>query len=387
MAAQLEMTAHRVAVPRAFQACALGESPMWDDANKVLWWIDILDEAIHIGSCTASDPLQMDSIAVVPLAGHNPGFVVQMESGNDGEALQPRDATSGAALTAVFGSQSGLYRLRLPRGVSWITDAATKQSQLGTHGECDLLAPFPLGLFPLQGGRVYRFNDGKVSPTGVLWTGGMMEKSSAYPKRDDRSGTLLVYSRRKESTEPFEVAVSGVTISNGIGWSPQGDVLYHIDTASKVVRAYRTVATGLDGAGEVYWKLPEEYQRIGGTLDGLCVDASGAVWVALAGMGKVVRLQCDRSQSGDAVALTGAHVTGMITVPGVTLCTSCCFGGPNLDILYITTARGTSREAVESCTQEDAGYLFAVNLAGIARGLASTKMQPQSVGAHQRSSM
>lgn len=130
--------------------------------------------------------------------------------------------------------------------------------------------------------------------------------------------------------------------------------------------------------GSVFWSLPADRKERGATLDGLCVDAAGAVWVALAGIGEVVRLQA-RQQSDPALP-PQVTITGVVAVPGVTLSTSCCFGGADLTTLYITTARGTDPAAVAKCTQESAGFVYAANLKGIAKGMPSTKLRlPSSV--------
>lgn len=384
MAAQFQLTARRVNTPASISAAHLGESPTWDDENKVLWWIDILDQTLYVGQPAAGGLCDFERVAKLPLKGHRVGFVVHTKAA---AAAAESGASGKATYHAIWGSQSGLFYTPYLKDLPWCSAGATaKQTKL--HATADApqhrrLADFPLSTFPLQGGRVYRFNDGKVGPDGSLWSGGMMERSAQFTKRDPGCGALLQWTPQNAAF-PFAVGASGVTVSNGIGWSPAGDFLYHIDTPTAVVRAYpyHRGAAGAPGRivqseGYVFWTLPADRKARGATLDGLCVDSAGAVWVALAGIGEVVRLQSStKEKDGDKTAVPPqVAITGVVTVPGVTLSTSCCFGGADLTTLYITTARGTDPAAAAKCTQAGAGFVYAVNLKGIAKGMPASRLQ------------
>ncbi|CBZ28493.1 hypothetical protein, unknown function [Leishmania mexicana MHOM/GT/2001/U1103] len=399
MAALFQLTARRVSTPAGIAPCQLGESPTWDEEHQALWWIDILGEALYVGQPAPDSMRDFDHVAVLPLRGHRPGFIVHAAA-EDAAGTEKPAMQNATPYHAVWGSQKGLYYTSYSTALPWrISGQACLLPQLDAmmpvlHYQ---IARFPQSLFPLQGGRVYRFNDGKVGPDNSLCCGGMMERTDSFPRRDRASGSLMRWaaggppnalpsSSPSVTTDGFSVEVPNVTVSNGIGWSPAGDVLYHVDTTAAVIRAFpyqaaspaEGPARGLhreEGTREpryVYWALPGALRERGATLDGLCVDASGAVWVALAGIGEVVRLQ-DR-KVGATVAERIA-ITGVVRLPEVALCTSCCFGGADLTTLYITTARGTSKEAAASCKQDGAGWIYAVNLKGIAKGMPAARLR------------
>ena len=119
-------------------------------------------------------------------------------------------------------------------------------------------------------------------------------------------------------------ALTGITTSNGLAWNADDTVLYYIDTPTFRVMAFDfDLEHGTLGAGRVCVSVPKAY----GYPDGMTVDREGMLWVAH-WMGGAVRRYDPR---------TGACI-GVLPVPASKV-TSCCFGGPNLDILYITTAR------------------------------------------------
>ncbi|KAG5500448.1 hypothetical protein JKF63_03541 [Porcisia hertigi] len=403
MSGFFRLTARRVNTPAGIEPCELGESPTWDDEHQVLWWIDILGEALYIGQPGENSPCDFDRVVKLPLHGHRPGFIVHASAADvtsGGDANKPA-LRCAAPYHAIWGSQQGLFYTCYSTSLPWHTTAQPIRhpplSVSSTVQHCRI-AHFPQSLFqPQGGGRVYRFNDGKVGPDGSLWCGGMMERTRSFPKRDRESGLLLQWIAGDSARTPslstpsmasngFSVGVPNVTVSNGIGWSPAGDVLYHIDTPAAVIRAYpyrgARMADGSAGAlqkgggvkegGHVYWALPDALRKRGATLDGLCVDTCGAVWVALAGIGEVVRLQAGKA--GGNVA-EDVSITGVVRLPEVSLSTSCCFGGDDLTTLYITTARGTSKEAVASCNQGGAGWIYAANLKGIAKGMPASRLR------------
>lgn len=119
------------------------------------------------------------------------------------------------------------------------------------------------------------------------------------------------------------VHVDGLGMSNGIDFSPRGDVLYHVDSTAGTLRAWEyDVASGRLGDSRILLQVPDEV----GLPDGLTVDAEGQVWVAVWGTGNVWRLAPD---SGDT--------TAVVEVP-TPYVSSCAFGGMDMTTLYITTA-------------------------------------------------
>jgi sugar lactone lactonase YvrE len=172
-------------------------------------------------------------------------------------------------------------------------------------------------------------NEGGCDPDGRFWCGSM-----AY---DQRPGAGTVY--RLDADGTVAVAFGGVTISNGLDWSPDGSLAYYDDTPTHQVAAFDyDRETGLTGR-RTFVQLAEDENP-----DGLTVDAEGGVWVALFGAGVVRRYTAD------------GRLDVVVEVPAAQV-TACTFGGPRLDRLYITT----SRENLPPEEDPLAGALFAVD--------------------------
>ena len=190
-----------------------------------------------------------------------------------------------------------------------------------------------------------RFNDGRTDPQGRLWAG-TMELSF-------RPGAASLW--RLDPDWSLHRMVEGVTISNGLAWTRDAATLYYIDTPTRAVVAYdydRT--TGAIAGGRVVVRVPEAM----GFPDGMTIDSSDNLWIA----------QWD----GGCVSCwdpRGGRPLERIEVPARRV-TSCAFGGPGLDELYITTARNGLDPA--TLTREPlSGGLFRVQ-PGVS-GLASVE--------------
>lgn len=175
-----------------------------------------------------------------------------------------------------------------------------------------------------------RMNEGGCDPDGRFYCGSM-----AY---DQRPGAATLYRLDPDGTT-HEV-LHGVTVSNGLEWSPDGSRAYYNDTATHRIDVFDyDSATGLQGR-RPFAEIPDS-----GRPDGLTVDEHGGVWVALADRGEVWHYTAD-----------GVH-DDVIEVP-VGKTTSCTFGGQNLDRLFITT----SRENLPPDVDPLAGALFHANV-------------------------
>ena len=176
-----------------------------------------------------------------------------------------------------------------------------------------------------------RFNDAKVDPGGRFWAGTMDEREARPSGAIYRLDTQLACRRMDD----------GYVVSNGPAFSPDGSLLYCADSKLGVV--YRCE---IDSSGHVSDKRRFiEFPEHAGCPDGMTVDEEGCLWVCHWGGSRVTRF----SGSGQAI--------GTIRLP-VRNVTSCCFGGPGLDVLYITSARqGIGPDALSS--QPLAGGLFA----------------------------
>ena len=157
-----------------------------------------------------------------------------------------------------------------------------------------------------------RMNDGACDPLGRLWAGTLAN--------DFRAGDGALY--RLDRNGRTDLMLADLTISNGLGWSPDGATMYLADSGPRVVHAFTFDAEqGTISDGRVLVTVAEEV----GTPDGLTVDAAGDLWVAIYGGGRVHRYSPD-GELREALFLPTMQST------------SCAFAGRGLNRLYVTTA-------------------------------------------------
>ncbi|MGW8398102.1 SMP-30/gluconolactonase/LRE family protein [Streptomyces lydicus] len=161
-----------------------------------------------------------------------------------------------------------------------------------------------------------RGNDAAVAPDGSLWAGTMRYDEAAG------GGTLT----RVTPDGAAQTIFPSVDVSNGIGWSPDGTLAYYIDSPTRRIDVCR-----MEGQLPIDRRPLAVIEPDAGFPDGLTVDADGCVWVALWDGGRLRRY----TPRGD--------LDRTLPLP-VSRPTACCFGGPGLRDLYVTTARtGLSR--------------------------------------------
>jgi sugar lactone lactonase YvrE len=176
-----------------------------------------------------------------------------------------------------------------------------------------------------------RFNDGACDPVGRLWAGTM-----AWDFRDG-AGSLY----RVEPDLRVTRVLDDVTISNGLAWSPDGATMYYVDTPTLRIDAFDCdLATGEITGRRAVATIPEGEGR----PDGICVDVEGGIWVAL-WPGWAVRRYLPDGTLDAIIPLPVAEVS------------SCVFGGPDLDTMFITTAWSTLPDEARAA-QPHAGSLF-----------------------------
>jgi sugar lactone lactonase YvrE len=256
-----------IAEPVGEVTAELGEGPYWVPEDDCLLWVDIPGGKLHRTYFPSADTETMDLGAV--------------------SAAFP--AVGGGILTA------GGHRMALhtpaERGAQWSSR--------------------PVSEVPAREG--VRFNDAKVDPAGRVWLGSMDTAES------QQLGELY----RLDAGGVLTPVVKGVTVSNGIAWSPDGTLMYYVDSSTRRVDVFDyDSATGAAENRRVFADL----SAFPGVPDGLTVDADGCIWVAIHNGGVLVRLAPD--------AATDAVVTLPVSKP-----TSCAFGGPGLTDLFVTTAR------------------------------------------------
>jgi sugar lactone lactonase YvrE len=169
--------------------------------------------------------------------------------------------------------------------------------------------------------RANRMNDAACDVRGRCFAGTM-----AF---DPTPGAGTLY--RLDEDLSVHALIGDLTISKGIGWSPYGSPMYHVDSRAGGIDAYDfdEHAGALSGGRRLVdtdpsWGLP----------DGLAVDAEGGIWVAF--------------WDGSAIRRFGpaGELTEMIELPTARP-TRPAFGGPNLDQLYVTTARADPDKTVD----------------------------------------
>jgi len=158
-----------------------------------------------------------------------------------------------------------------------------------------------------------RYNDGKLDPLGRFIFGTMGENQTLPNK-----GKLFSYDGNIVKT-----IIEGITISNGIGFSNNGEFMYFIDTPTKkVARYFYNLKLGEANFDKYIIEIDGE-----GYPDGMCVDIDDNLWIAEWEGGKVCKWNSKTGEKLNEITLPCKRVT------------SCCLGGDNLDSLFITTAK------------------------------------------------
>jgi sugar lactone lactonase YvrE len=271
----------------------LGEGPYWVPEDDCLLWVDIKRGHLHRTYFPAGSTVTVD---------------VSGEAA-DGPVTAAFPAVGGGILTA--GASRLTLRVPAERGDEWVTRVVAE--------------------VPARDG--VRFNDASVDPAGRVWAGTM------HTDETEPLGELY----RLDPGGALTTVAKGVTVSNGLGWSPDGTRLYYADSPLRRIDVFDyQLSTGDAFQRRVFTDLSD----CDGVPDGLTVDADGCVWVCFWGGGVLRRFTPDGTL--DAV----------LRVP-VAQPTSCAFAGPGLADLYITTAREGLSEA-ELRDQPLAGRLLRV---------------------------
>ncbi len=179
-----------------------------------------------------------------------------------------------------------------------------------------------------------RFNDGKCDPAGRFWAGTIAEK--------DGRGIGHLY--RVDMDLSVTVQLEGIGCSNGLAWSRDGSRMYYIDsTPNRLYGFDYDLSTGSISRQEIILQYPDGPDQP--RLDGMTIDRDGRLWIALWGGGAVIRVDPLSGEELERISLPALNVT------------SCAFGGPDLEDLFITTASiGLTEE--QALQFPEAGMLF-----------------------------
>jgi sugar lactone lactonase YvrE len=268
----------------------LGESPLWHPDEQALYWCDIPGHQLNRW---------------------------QPDSGRHSHWDMPCEPSCCAPLLG------GGLLLAMRDGL-WCFDTAS--------GERRRLADPPYD--PTR----QRFNDGKADAQGRFWVGTI---------DDQRQPDAALY---RLADGRLQRIAGGITVSNGLAFSPDGRTLYWSDTKAHVVWAFDLD----DGDGSLSRQrvfqqfaprsVDQPPAAYGGRPDGAAVDSQGAYWVAMFEGQRLLRLAPD------------GRLLAELVLP-VCCPTMPCFGGPDLRTLYITTARD-HRPAAELAAQPLAGCVL-----------------------------
>ncbi len=268
----------------------LGESPLWHPDEQLLYWVDIPGRQLN----------RYD-----PRTGRHDAWPVPSEP---------------ACIAPLLG---GGLLLAMRDGL-WHFDTVT-------GGRTQLASP------PYDP-HAQRFNDGKADAQGRFWVGTIDDQ------REPRAALYCL------AGGELRRMVDGITVSNGLAFSPDGRTLLWADTKAHQVQAFDLDASdGSLSRQRLFARFPlrdpaASISRYGGRPDGAAMDSEGGYWVAMFEGQRLLRLAPD-----GAVLAELALPVRCPTMP--------CFGGPDLKTLYITTARD-KRPADELAVQPLAGRVL-----------------------------
>jgi sugar lactone lactonase YvrE len=275
-----------VSTPATTERAEHAEGPSWDARTGQLVYVDQFDGLVHIADYDATTA----------------------------QLTTTRTYELGSAVGAVVPTI----------GSGWLVACGQGFARLETDGEITKLAQ--------PGSPDIRMNDGKCDDQGRFWAGSM-----AWAKTTG-GGSLY----RLDPDLNLTVALSGVTISNGLAWTDDNDTMYYIDTPTGQVERFRVCDDG---------SLVDRTAAItveGGYPDGMCIDGDGCLWVAVWGGHAVHRY----APSGELLAVVE------VDAPQVS---SCCLGGADGRTLFITTSQ-EGMDVTRRVRHPQSGKVFCVDV-------------------------
>lgn len=270
------------------QRAGLGESPLWHGSQRAFYWVDI----------NADTVFKLDPVT-----------------------SQVQTVFEGRKVTALSETDTGGLVMTTSRALLTFEDGEAEDS------------------VPVSIASGTRTNDGKTDPSGRLWFGSM--------DLETRRPIGALYRYDGVSIQTIE---SDIILSNGLGWSPDRERMYHVDTIASQLYAYRFDLDSGDVSGR---RVLVDMSELRGWPDGLAVDVDGNIWVAMYdGWGLNVF---------DRAGARIHHEALDVARP-----TSVAFGGDDLDQIYVTTACQELNEE-ELVAQPNAGEVLRLDPG--ARGL------------------
>ena len=274
----------------------LGEGPVWVERDRALWFVDIKKQQVHRYDPADGHRKSWDSPEQV-------GFILPAEGGG-----------------FVAGLQSGLYHFNEQSGA------------------------FEL-IVPVEADKPHnRLNDGVTDPEGRIWFGTMDNGEK------EKSGAFYCFANGKL----IRTSIDGIAITNGPTVSPDGRILYLVDTLKGTIEAADILGDGELGQRRPFAKIdPKD-----GHPDGPTIDAEGSIWISLYAGWEAWRY----SPAGELVERVRFPVANI---------TKLAFGGDDLRSAYATTARQLlTPDAIAKQPQIGDLFQFRVDVAGVPCPLA-----------------
>ncbi|XP_053692020.1 regucalcin-like [Sabethes cyaneus] len=291
---------------------SLGEGPHWDIASQSLYYVCLLSGSLHRyafkdnRTYSANIPGITHVSFIIPVKGKSEEFVI--------------------------GSRTRLIL------VKWdgLSTSASELRTLCALGEAD---------------AQQQFNDGKVNPQGQLYAGTMLSDSAANPSGMG-TGKLYRFDAGSDGSEGGTLSelINGVHISNGLTWCKATNKFYYIDSFAFDIKEYDTDGRGnLSDNGRVLIKIKSDEAATEFMADGMTSDVDGNLYVALFAGSKVLKINPITATVEQEIQLPVAQLT------------SVAFGGPNLDLLFVTSAA----KELTGPQAENAGAVFKITGLGV----------------------
>lgn len=268
----------------------LGESPFWHRDRQSILWVDVEEGILHEQKLSSESPTIWEVGKKIA--------VILSAKGNE----------------VLLGSQDGIGRFNL------VTKEWTLEVPIYLDEDSQ------------------RCNDGGFDPMGNVWIGSMDVEVK------DGLGSLYRIAPNGKASKVLE----NLTIPNGLVFSLDHKRMYFIDTPTRTVKAYFVDSTGEITFDKHAVSIPESM----GMPDGMTIDASGMLWIALFGGAAVGRWNPSNGQLLETIAIPALHVT------------SCCFASGDLNELIVTSARENMTEA-QLAMYPQSGNVFRIKGIGV----------------------
>lgn len=305
----------------------MSESPYWCDDTNTVTFVDVIGQLV-----LRYDPATQD-LKNISFAG---------QQGRVTPAV-PVVASQGTRILVGVGRR--LHFVEVDWGAPGQPTTVTKDEQL-----CEVESSMPNN----------RFNDGKADSEGRLWIGTMDDSQTSRRRRrrglrglaqQPNKGELFRFdlghnAERKVHAEPTLADPIGLSIPNGMAWTPDASTYYLADSATKEIYRFDFAAsTGTVGNRTTVFRFAD--YNLPGAPDGMTLDVDGNLWIACVHGGQVIQVDPRTGELLQKIPM------------GVTNVSAAEWGGPYRDVLYVTSSRYKMDEA-QLKEEPEAGCMFAI---------------------------